>query len=343
MVPGMTHQGPEDLWFEGRRLHLWHTPLESYLNTLQAPPSFVMQSTALLRGYVGSWRIDDHGTLWLVDLDGIVEVIESVPAISGWVGVTDFGRRGTAELSGQAGFVDVPPWATVLRTRPERTAAFTLDDDKFVVCVPAEHEDFCRSTPDLIVHTEPGRNDYSSWARLNHGLLRSAPVAGARWVDRSAAVPMRDALSLRIDVGDVEAACGGIAPWVTLVAWFESIDVLPDGLNDRTICRARADPGESGRLRLSDLRCSQPTGAREDAASVLFAYGELPMPATWFTGMLRASSGASQWIARRGFAVRNEAETLIQVKGGQVVSVAEIHNELPGTRVFPPEDIVDLD
>lgn len=338
----MTHQGPEDLWFEGRRLHLWHTPLESYLDTLAAPPSFVMQSTDLLRGYVGSWRIDDHGTLWLVDLDGMVELLELVPSLSGWVGVTDFGRRGSTDLSRQAGFVDTPP-GTALRTRPEGSSAFTLDDDKFVVCIPAAHESFCRSTPDLIVHTEPRPNDYSSWARLNHGLLRSAPVAAARWVDRSAAIPTCDALSLSIDVGDVEAASGGIAPWVSLLAWFESIDVLPDDLNKRTLCRARADPGELGRLRLSDLRCSQPNGMHAPAASVLFAQGQLPMPATWFTGTLRASSGTSQWIARRGFAVRNETETLIHVDGGQVVSVAEIHNELPGTRVFPPEDIVDLD
>ena len=102
---------------------------------------------------VGRWGIDEHGMLSLLELVGTVAVLEPVPTLSSWVGLSGFGRHGSAVLSAQAGFVDAPLPGSVT-TKPEASSTFTLDDEKFVVCVPASHEAFLRSIPDLVVHTD---------------------------------------------------------------------------------------------------------------------------------------------------------------------------------------------
>mgnify|MGYP001269009787 CR=1 FL=1 len=67
----MTAQIPEKLFVRGVALELYDTPLIRYLKRLSRArrPRFAPESTALWRGYVGTWAIRD-GWLWLDALEG---------------------------------------------------------------------------------------------------------------------------------------------------------------------------------------------------------------------------------------------------------------------------------
>lgn len=67
----MTAQFPEKLIVRGRPLALYDTPLARYLARLSRAhrPRFAPESTALWRGYVGTWALRD-GWLWLDALEG---------------------------------------------------------------------------------------------------------------------------------------------------------------------------------------------------------------------------------------------------------------------------------
>lgn len=78
----MTAQCPEKLIVRGVTLDLYDTPLERYLARLSKVrrPRFAAGSTALWRGYIGTWVIRD-GSLWLDALEGWMrrgeEIIEA--------------------------------------------------------------------------------------------------------------------------------------------------------------------------------------------------------------------------------------------------------------------------
>lgn len=67
----MTAQVPEILLYKGHELDMFSTPLGPYLETTQHPIKLDAPDTAMWRGYIGTWSIDD-GRLYLVSLEGNV-------------------------------------------------------------------------------------------------------------------------------------------------------------------------------------------------------------------------------------------------------------------------------
>lgn len=65
----MTAQLSETLYYKGEVLSLCSTPLGPYIATTQHPLKLVSPHTALWRGYVGTWSIED-GRLYLIDVVG---------------------------------------------------------------------------------------------------------------------------------------------------------------------------------------------------------------------------------------------------------------------------------
>ncbi|MFW9617512.1 hypothetical protein [Aquabacterium sp.] len=65
----MTAQIPEELSHEGQQWPLFTEPLAAYFKQTGLRPGFVSPHTALWRGYVGSWLIED-GYLYLTALQG---------------------------------------------------------------------------------------------------------------------------------------------------------------------------------------------------------------------------------------------------------------------------------
>lgn len=68
----MTAQFPERLTYRGEKMVLYTKPLREYLDESCAKIRFRANSSALWRGYVGSWEIAD-GQLFLIGLDGTLE------------------------------------------------------------------------------------------------------------------------------------------------------------------------------------------------------------------------------------------------------------------------------
>ena len=68
----MTAQFAEVLIYEGEHLPMCSNPLEEYFSRGGMRPEFHSTSTALWRGYVGTWKIID-GRLYLIKLDGELE------------------------------------------------------------------------------------------------------------------------------------------------------------------------------------------------------------------------------------------------------------------------------
>lgn len=67
----MTAQMTERLIHNGETLSLCDQPLSNYLQTIRKDFKFEAPSTALWRGYIGTWSIED-GRLYLVKLHGFV-------------------------------------------------------------------------------------------------------------------------------------------------------------------------------------------------------------------------------------------------------------------------------
>jgi len=65
----MTAQIPESLHYNGEQLVMCTNPLSDYFSMTETFPDFVWTSTALARGYVGTWEITD-GRLYLIALQG---------------------------------------------------------------------------------------------------------------------------------------------------------------------------------------------------------------------------------------------------------------------------------
>lgn len=68
----MTAQIPESLRLEGEEVSLCTEPLASYFSLADVEMMFKANSTALWRGYVGTWEILDS-RLYLIDLNGILK------------------------------------------------------------------------------------------------------------------------------------------------------------------------------------------------------------------------------------------------------------------------------
>jgi len=67
----MTAQCPETLLLRGERLKLCSDPLGNYLKTMGNPIWFHSTTTALWRGYIGTWAVES-GHLYLKELWGNV-------------------------------------------------------------------------------------------------------------------------------------------------------------------------------------------------------------------------------------------------------------------------------
>jgi hypothetical protein len=65
----VTAQIPESLRYQGEQFAMRAHPLDCYFSMVGISPGFEMSSTALWRGYVGTWEITD-GRLYLVALWG---------------------------------------------------------------------------------------------------------------------------------------------------------------------------------------------------------------------------------------------------------------------------------
>ena len=65
----MTNQIPEMLLFEGKKVAMFTEPLGDYFDMCGLEPPFRSTSTALWRGYVGSWEIINE-RLYIIGLDG---------------------------------------------------------------------------------------------------------------------------------------------------------------------------------------------------------------------------------------------------------------------------------
>ena len=76
----MTAQAAEALIYKGERLSLCSTPLGTYLQTTPSSLRFCSTSTALWRGYVGTWTIEG-GRLYLVKLRAYVDKDQRVEEV----------------------------------------------------------------------------------------------------------------------------------------------------------------------------------------------------------------------------------------------------------------------
>jgi hypothetical protein len=68
----MTAQIPERLLYQGRQVAMCTNPLSGYFAMGGRKPRFLCDSTALWRGYIGSWEIVDD-RLYLISLQGKLE------------------------------------------------------------------------------------------------------------------------------------------------------------------------------------------------------------------------------------------------------------------------------
>jgi hypothetical protein len=68
----MTAQVPEKLLFEGEELDLCNEPLELFIEKTPTTVRFMSAHTALWRGYVGTWEIEED-RLYLKSLDATIE------------------------------------------------------------------------------------------------------------------------------------------------------------------------------------------------------------------------------------------------------------------------------
>ena len=67
----MTTQAGDILLYNGEKTTIASEPLKQYLETRE-DVSFILKSTAIVRGYIGNWEIKNH-KLFLVSLLGFIE------------------------------------------------------------------------------------------------------------------------------------------------------------------------------------------------------------------------------------------------------------------------------
>lgn len=76
----MTAQAAEVLIHKGEKLSLCTNPLGPYLQSAVSPVKFRARSTALWRGYIGTWAIEG-GRLYLVKLSGCIDKADDDEAV----------------------------------------------------------------------------------------------------------------------------------------------------------------------------------------------------------------------------------------------------------------------
>lgn len=84
----MTAQASEVLFYEGEQVALLSNPLSDYFAQGGVNPGFVATSSALWRGYVGTWELVND-RLYLVGLDGTLESGEEASLASVFPGFND--------------------------------------------------------------------------------------------------------------------------------------------------------------------------------------------------------------------------------------------------------------
>jgi hypothetical protein len=94
----MTAQFSERLIFEGQQVALLSNPLNDYFALGGRNPGFESTSTALWRGYVGTWEILND-RLYLVELRGTLKSGDEASVASVF---PDFSDRVFTHTSGQA-------------------------------------------------------------------------------------------------------------------------------------------------------------------------------------------------------------------------------------------------
>jgi len=327
----VTLQEPEQLTYEGREVELLGTPLEPYLDSLSWPPLFRSRSSACHRGYEGTWDIDGDGVLRLTAIKGEVQDRQPVPSPSGWLGLATLGSRGRARLSSQAGFIE-PPLPEGIEVRPAANGArsfFTIDDGRFVVSVPPQHVSAMQSIEDLIVHIGPRSWSDDAWEHLEHGVLRSVPIADVTWIDSTVMIPTWDPWLVWLDLRDIGVGVEELC-WVNLEVNLESTAELPRDLDKfHCACLARIHDRATAQLPLGDIPCFQAAKERPLVLGDVFPERDLPIEADWFTGTLRTGEGGYDLIRRAGFAIRYEDEMILRLESGRVVDVRSQHNDVP--------------
>jgi len=73
----MTAQMGEILWIDNKKETLCALPLDVLFNAMPHRPKFILRMTAIMRGYVGTWKIEDD-RLWLVGVNGYVDLLEQM-------------------------------------------------------------------------------------------------------------------------------------------------------------------------------------------------------------------------------------------------------------------------
>jgi len=68
----MTAQMPERLTYKGEKLSLAEQPLSAFFKLARSKPAMAETSSALWRGYIGSWEVTNE-RLYLLGLDGRLE------------------------------------------------------------------------------------------------------------------------------------------------------------------------------------------------------------------------------------------------------------------------------
>lgn len=76
----MTAQASEVLIYKGEKHSLCSTPLGPYLQSSSSQIDFYATSTALWRGYIGTWAIES-GRLYLVKLKGFIQKEQNIEEV----------------------------------------------------------------------------------------------------------------------------------------------------------------------------------------------------------------------------------------------------------------------
>ena len=80
----MTAQATERLIYKGEKLSLGNEPLGPFIQNNRLSYKFDVTSTALWRGYIGTWTIEQN-RLYLISINGSVDMEKLFPGFSGGV------------------------------------------------------------------------------------------------------------------------------------------------------------------------------------------------------------------------------------------------------------------
>ncbi len=107
----MTYQIPETLEWNGAAFAMFTLPLEPFLASPNSTPPIVSSGFGVRRRYVGMWRIDDEGQLFLTGFDPertFAQDLEPIDAVHGELGLTRRPGFTAFPVRRMLGFCDVP-------------------------------------------------------------------------------------------------------------------------------------------------------------------------------------------------------------------------------------------